>query len=43
AFVKNLTEEKYRVNAFDSSMFSGVVAGVYAKPRWSGLRATYRF
>jgi iron complex outermembrane receptor protein len=43
AFVNNLTEEKYRVYAFDSSLFSGVVAGVYAKPRWYGLSATYRF
>jgi iron complex outermembrane receptor protein len=43
AFVNNLTEEKYRVYAFDSSLFSGVVAGVYGKPRWYGLSATYRF
>ena len=43
AFVNNLFEEKYRVYAFDSSLFSGVVAGVYAKPRWYGLSATYRF
>ncbi len=43
AFVNNLFEEKYRVYAFDSSLFSGVVAGVYAKPRWYGLSGTYRF
>jgi iron complex outermembrane receptor protein len=43
AFVNNLFEEEYRVYAFDSSLFSGVVAGVYAKPRWYGLSATYRF
>ncbi len=43
AFVNNLFEEKYRVYAFDSSLFSGVVAGVYARPRWYGLSATYRF
>ncbi|MCE3284914.1 MAG: TonB-dependent receptor [Steroidobacteraceae bacterium] len=43
AFVNNLTEEKYRVYAFDSSLFAGVVAGVYARPRWYGLSATYRF
>jgi iron complex outermembrane receptor protein len=43
AFVNNLFEEKYRVYAFDSSLFAGVVAGVYAKPRWYGLSATYRF
>lgn len=43
AFVDNLTEEKYRVYAFDSSLFAGVVAGVYAKPRTYGITATYRF
>ena len=43
AFVNNVTEEEYRVYAFDSSLFSGVVAGVYAKPRTYGLSATYRF
>jgi iron complex outermembrane receptor protein len=43
AFVNNLFEEKYRVYAFDSSLFSGVVAGVYAKPRTWGLTGTYRF
>lgn len=43
AFVNNLTEEEYRVYAFDSSLFSGVVAGVYAKPRWYGLTASFRF
>ena len=36
AFVNNLTEEEYRVYAFDSSLFAGVVAGVYAKPRTYG-------
>lgn len=43
AFVNNLTDEQYRVYAFDSSLFSGVVAGVYAKPRTWGVSATYRF
>jgi iron complex outermembrane receptor protein len=43
AFVNNIFEEEYRVYAFDSSLFAGVVAGVYAKPRWYGLSATYRF
>ena len=33
AFVNNLFEEEYRVYAFDSSLFAGVVAGVYAKPQ----------
>jgi iron complex outermembrane receptor protein len=43
AFVDNLLEEEYRVYAFDSSLFSGVVAGVYAKPRTFGISGTYRF
>ena len=43
AFVNNLTEEEYRVYAFDSSLFSGVVAGVYGRPRWYGITASFRF
>ena len=43
AFVDNVLEEEYRVYAFDSSLFSGVVAGVYAKPRTFGISGTYRF
>ena len=43
AFVNNLFEEEYRVYAFDSSLFAGVVAGVYGKPRIYGITATYRF
>ncbi|MGH8264603.1 MAG: TonB-dependent receptor [Steroidobacteraceae bacterium] len=43
AFVNNLSNEKYRVYAFDSSLFAGVVAGVYAKPRIWGLSASYHF
>ena len=41
AFVNNLFDEEYRVYAFDSSLFAGVVAGVvagvYAKPRTYGI------
>ncbi len=43
AFVNNMFDEEYRVYAFDSSLFAGVVAGVYAKPRTWGFSATYRF
>jgi iron complex outermembrane recepter protein len=42
-FGDNLTEEEYRVYAFDSSLFAGVVAGVYGKPRTWGVSATFRF
>ena len=43
AFVNNIFEEEYRVYAFDSSLFSGVVAGVYGKPRIWGVSASHRF
>ncbi len=43
AFVNNAFDREYRVYAFDSSLFSGVVAGVYGKPRTYGVTATYRF
>jgi iron complex outermembrane receptor protein len=43
AFVNNLTEEEYRVYAFDSSLFAGVVAGVYGRPRTYGVTASWRF
>ena len=43
AFVDNLTEEEYRVYAFDSSTYAGLVAGVYGKPRTYGVTATWRF
>jgi iron complex outermembrane recepter protein len=43
AFVNNLFEEEYRVYAFDSSLFAGVVAGVYAKPLTWGVTASVRF
>ncbi|MGH8223920.1 MAG: TonB-dependent receptor [Woeseiaceae bacterium] len=43
AFVNNVFEEEYRVYAFDSSLFSGVVAGVYGKPRTYGVTGTWRF
>lgn len=42
-FGDNLTDEEYRVYAFDSSLFAGVVAGVYGKPRTYGVTASFRF
>ncbi len=42
-FGDNLTDEEYRVYAFDSSLFAGLVAGVYGKPRTYGVTATFRF
>jgi iron complex outermembrane recepter protein len=43
AYVNNLFNREYRAYAFDSSLFAGVVAGVYAKPRTWGLNAKMRF
>ena len=43
AFGNNLFEEEYRVYAFDSSLFAGVVAGVYGKPLTYGLTVSWRF
>jgi iron complex outermembrane receptor protein len=43
AFSDNIFDEEYRVYAFDSSLFAGVVAGVYGRPRTYGLTATWRF
>ncbi len=42
-FIDNLTNHAYRSYAFDSSLFAGLVAGVYAKPRTWGLTATVHF
>ena len=42
-FGDNLTDEEYRVYAFDSSLFAGVVAGVYGKPQTYGISGTFRF
>ena len=43
AYINNLFEERYRAYAFDSSLFAGLVAGVYAKPRTWGVTAKLRF
>ena len=43
AYVNNLFKEQYRSYAFDSSLFAGLVAGVYAKPRTWGVTAKVRF
>ncbi|EGD59445.1 TonB-dependent receptor [Novosphingobium nitrogenifigens DSM 19370] len=43
AFVNNLNKEKYRIYAFDESLFGGNVAQAYGKPRTWGITATYHF
>lgn len=42
-FVNNLFERKYRVYAFDGSLFWGDSLGVYAKPRTWGVNVRYNF
>lgn len=42
-FVNNLFNEKYRVYAFDGSLYWGDSLGVYAKPRTWGVVVRYNF
>ena len=43
AFVNNLFNRKYRVYAFDGSLYWGDTLGVYAKPRTWGVTVRYNF
>jgi iron complex outermembrane receptor protein len=42
-FVSNLFNRKYRVYAFDGSLYWGDTLGVYAKPRTWGINLRYNF
>ena len=42
-FVNNLFTRKYRVYAFDGSLYWGDTLGVYAKPRTWGVNLRYNF
>jgi iron complex outermembrane receptor protein len=42
-FVNNLFNRKYRVYAFDGSLYWGDTLGVYAKPRTWGINLRYNF
>jgi outer membrane receptor protein involved in Fe transport len=42
-FVKNLTDEQYRVLAFEDLNVNGVVNSNYGPPRWAGLTASLRW
>lgn len=42
-FVSNLFNRKYRVYAFDGSLYWGDTLGVYAKPRTWGVNLRYNF
>ena len=43
AFVKNLTNEEYRVYSFDFTGPAGLNQNFYAPPRWAGISLAYTF
>ena len=43
AFVKNLTDEEYRVYTFDFTPIAGFNQQFFGPPRWWGVQAIYRF
>lgn len=43
AFVKNLTDEEYRVYSFDFTGAAGYNQNFYAAPRWVGVTVNYTF
>lgn len=43
AFVKNLTDEDYRVYSFDFTNAAGFSQDFYAKPRWIGVNIQYNY
>lgn len=43
AFVKNLTDEEYRVYSFDFTGAAGFNQNFYAAPRWVGVSVNYTF
>jgi len=43
AFVKNITEEEYRVYSFDFTSAAGLNQNFYAAPRWMGVSVNYTF
>jgi len=43
AFVKNLTDEEYRVYSFDFTTPAGFNQNFYAPPRWAGVSVAYTF
>ena len=43
AFVKNLTDEEYRVYSFDFTGAAGFNQNFYAAPRWVGVSVSYTF
>jgi iron complex outermembrane receptor protein len=42
-FVENVTDEEYRVYAFDLTGLLGSAQEVWSRPRWAGISVGYRF
>jgi iron complex outermembrane receptor protein len=42
-FVENVTDEEYRLNAFDLTGLLGMVQEPWSRPRWAGVTVGYRF
>ncbi|MEP4890558.1 MAG: TonB-dependent receptor [Aliiglaciecola sp.] len=43
AFVKNITDEEYRVYTFDFTQSAGFIQEFYARPRWIGVNVQYNY
>ncbi|MFA3791882.1 TonB-dependent receptor [Aliiglaciecola sp. SL4] len=43
AFVKNITDEEYRVYNFDFTQSAGFIQEFYARPRWIGVNVQYNY
>ncbi|MDO6709726.1 TonB-dependent receptor [Aliiglaciecola sp. 2_MG-2023] len=43
AFVKNITDEEYRVYSFDFTQSAGFIQEFYARPRWVGVNIQYNY
>jgi iron complex outermembrane receptor protein len=42
-FVENVTDEEYRLYAFDLTGLAGLSQEVWSRPRWAGVTVGYRF
>jgi iron complex outermembrane receptor protein len=42
-FIKNLSDQKYRRYAFDTSAYFGATEDVWGEPRWAGINFIVRF
>ena len=42
-FIKNLSDQKYRRYAFDTSAYFGATEDVWGEPRWAGINLIVKF